>query len=564
MSKNAAIYLRVSTSDQDYERQRNELLVLAKGLGYSVAPEHIFEEKKSAVISADSREELSRMRELTKANVERIFIWDITRLSRKANDFITIINEFTQKGICLHFKDKNIITLDDDGKENILTQMYLYILGVFAQLDAENLKAKFRSGKREGYRNGTSHTPIAPFGYRMENKKLVIEEDNAEWVRYIYESYTTGKSLTEVVNTLNAQKVASKRGKKWTKVALGVVLRNPTYKGKAVVTLKYKNDKNEVISTEDIVTSCPAIIDEALWEKAQKQRDMNRHDVDKTKVTEAYLRGIIKCGNCGCSYVVLDSSKYKIKQYVCGDKMRGTNTRVYCTNGGIKVDTVDALVWLCIKDVYTYNRFQDSFAAEKAENQERYNNNINVITGLKEELEELEKRKKKINKGWLNDVYTEAEARELRMEVESSMNMIINQIAMLEGENLNLSAKLNLDFSQYKLPEKELTFAEKKVVYNDLIESCRMYAYGKCDRVVQVKLKVGVVYNIVIHSAREINYYIIEDSIARFNPDSLKDGKELFTLDDQKKVVIKDGTTGTFDWNEMWNLMDKHNLIMKM
>jgi hypothetical protein len=39
---------------------------------------------------------------------------------------------------------------------------------------------------------------------------------------------------------------------------------------------------------------------------------------------------------------------------------------------------------------------------------------------------------------------------------------------------------------------------------------------------------------------------------------------ELFTLDDQKKVLIKDGTTGTFAWNEMWNLMDKHNLIMKM
>lgn len=47
--------------------------------------------------------------------------------SIRSIDFINIVNEFTEKKICLHFKDKNIVTLDDDGTENVLTSLYLYI-----------------------------------------------------------------------------------------------------------------------------------------------------------------------------------------------------------------------------------------------------------------------------------------------------------------------------------------------------------------------------------------------------------------------------------------------------
>ena len=104
--KRAAIYLRVSTSDQNYDRQEIELTQLANALGYEV--KYTYEEKKSAVLKMDTRDQLTNMRKLTNKEVDRIFIWDITRLSRRAIDFINLVNEFAEKGICLHFKDKNI------------------------------------------------------------------------------------------------------------------------------------------------------------------------------------------------------------------------------------------------------------------------------------------------------------------------------------------------------------------------------------------------------------------------------------------------------------------------
>lgn len=554
MSKKAAIYLRVSTTDQNYERQERDLRALAQSLGYEVIS--VYEEKASAVLKADTREELNKMRQLTKADVDRIFIWDITRLSRRSIDFINIVNEFSQKKICLHFKDKNIVTLEDDGTENVLTSLYLYILGTFAQMDAENLKAKFRSGKKNGYLNGTSHTPIAPFGYYIEDKKLKIDEDAARWVKYIYESYVEGKSLTEIVDTLNANRVTSVRGKKWTKMSLSVVLKNPTYKGKPNLTLKYRDNNKEIVRTEEMHLTCDAIIDEALWEKAQQQRDKNRHDVDKTKVTEALLRGIIRCGECGSSYIVMESSKYNLKQYVCSDRLKGSNTRVFCKNGGIKVDTIDSIVWTCIKDVYTYQRFKDSFKAEKEEGQAKLNNNNMQIANIREDIAELDKRTKKVNAGWIDGIIDDNEARDMKLKIANEKARKEAQIATLEAENLNLNSKLNQDFSNYKLPETELTYEEKKVVFNEQIESAKMFAFGKTKRVVELKLKVGLTYYIAITSTRCINYYVVEGTIADFS-------NGIFKVHDKQQVLFKDAD-GEYDFEGMWELMDNNNLIVNM
>ena len=182
--KKAIIYLRVSTDNQEYERQLYDLKTLAKRWDYDITA--IYEEKRSAVKGMETRDELTKLRQLTKDDVDVILMWDITRLSRKAVDFIALINEFANKGICLHFFDRNIITLENDGSLNLMTQMYLYILGVFAQMDAENLKIKMESGKENALRNGNSYTSQAPLGYKIVDKKLDIDEEEARSIRLIF------------------------------------------------------------------------------------------------------------------------------------------------------------------------------------------------------------------------------------------------------------------------------------------------------------------------------------------------------------------------------------------
>ena len=199
MERKAAIYLRVSTTDQNYERQRDELEATVKYEGYRLVK--VYEEKKSAVLDMDTREELTKMRQLSKADVDAIFFWDVTRLSRKSIDFITLVEEFSNKGICLHFKNERLTTLQDNGEMHPMAKLQLYILGVFAQMDAENLKAKFKSGKERSLAIGNAYTANAPYGYKLENKKLYINEKEATIVRTFFDWYLEGKPLSCLLYT---------------------------------------------------------------------------------------------------------------------------------------------------------------------------------------------------------------------------------------------------------------------------------------------------------------------------------------------------------------------------
>ena len=51
-----------------------------------------------------------------------------------------------------------------------------------------------------------------------------------------------------------------------------------------------------------------------------------------------------------------------------------------------------------------------------------------------------------------------------------------------------------------------------------------------------------------------------------FDTDCLKEGwnGSLFTIHDNKQILFKDGTSGSFDYDGMWEVMDKHNLIVNI
>ena len=129
------------------------------------------------------------------------------------------------------------------------------------------------------------------------------------------------------------------------------------------------------------------------------------------------------------------------------------------------MDTIDSIVWDCIKDVYTYQRFKDSYKAEKEANQAKLDDNQNLIANIRDDIKDLDKRTKKINTGWVDGLFSDEEAMEMKLAVAKDKARLEGQIATLEGEKLNLKSKLCQDFSSYKLPEKELTFDEKKAVY---------------------------------------------------------------------------------------------------
>ena len=550
---NAAIYLRVSTADQDYERQRIELEALAKSRGDNV--KYVFEEKKSAVLSMDTREELTKMRQLTKDDVDIIYLWDITRLSRRSIDFINLVYEFANKGICLYFKDKNIITLDEDGNINAMASIYLYMLGIFAQMDAENLKAKMKSGKEKSLLDGNSYTSNAPFGYYLDNKKLYIKEDEAELIRMMYDLYIDGKTLNEIALQINSKNIVTKTGVKWSTEVIRNMIINPVYKGKP----EYRNYKkvNGKLQVDKVRTfDAPAIIDAGKWDLAQEQRIKNTTYADKSRTRKALLRGVLVCGLCGKPYHIAIAGN-KASFYKCSDKRSSINTRVGCKNGGIVAGHIDYIIWELVKNIYKQNRFTEQFEAAKQANKDKIDSNLDQISNYLDEITKINKNIAKVRKGYMNGIYDDTTAAKEIKEYNNQIEKINRLISDLEAENVLLERKINISKDQFKIDDKEPTNEEKVLVIKEYIKEARLFAISNNKKVVEVEYNLGFTEYVLISTYKGKKGYslVVDTESIIFNKD-----RNNFSIPENDHIMIDEETDidvrlGDYSFDEIMNLV---------
>jgi DNA invertase Pin-like site-specific DNA recombinase len=572
--KKAAIYLRVSSTDQDYDRQQRDLKQLAKITGYEVV--RVYEEKKSAVLRMDTREQLSEMRKLTKDEIERIFIWDVTRLSRRAIDFISLVNEFTDKGICLHFKDKNIVTLDEKGKQDMFTSIYLYILGLFAQMDAENLQAKMRSGREAALARGNSYTHSAPFGYILVDKHLVILEEEAQYVRKMYNTYKENNSIQYLMDLMNASKVPVKGQNKnilWARGTIYRILKNSVYYGKGKYTeVLRKDEKGKAIEKEVRYYDVPAIISKELYDQVQKNFEINKTYIDKSSKTESILRGLIKCGYCGRDYVFARNPR--VMMYTDGDKRANINRKKGCNNGSMAVNFTDNLVWNAIKGIYEYETFKEKYAQEKEKNQIKLNENIGEVKELQNSLSELDRQTERVNNGFSRGLYSIDEALQQKDRIKKDGERISKIIDKFKAENSLLKDKIDLEFDYNNYFSKELSTAEKKRVCSELIEVIYTYSYGAYKRLLHIKLKLDISINLFFN-CKSHKYCAVDDDVITFI-DTHKVPEEIslivknkikdkeFEVTNNNNALFGEEIFGSYSYDEVIDILERYKYLKIM
>ena len=567
--KKAAIYLRVSTLDQEYDRQQYELKQLATALGYEVVK--VYEEKKSGVLSMDTRDELEKMRKLTSKDVERIFIWDISRLSRKASDFITLVNEFSEKKICLHFKDKNIITLDDKGEIDGLASIYLYILGVFAQMDAENLKAKFKSGKENALRKGNSYTNNAPFGYYLENKQLQILEDEAKYVRLAFDLYKEGRDLQYIADIFNSKQVPLKSKRKdivWVKGTIYQMLKNTVYMGKGqYVNTQKDKETNKRVPTSTRYFDTPVIIAEDLFQAVQKQFNKNRSIADKGSKIESLLRGTIKCAVCGKHHIfAYNNGNY---MYLDADVRANVNNKIGCKNGSINKDVADALVWEAVKNIYKEDIFKLECEKDRKQNKDKYAANETEIVELRVKIDDLAREKTKINTAYIKGLFTDEELFTENERVRSENDRINKILTEKIAENGVLLDKINFEYNYDDFNLGDPTFEEKKQICKDLIYEVELLKYNSFKSLLHITLKVGLVYNVLIDTFHSSNNYFIFN-----NWEILPMMKQTFPAEVTEQIgditndfkilkndIIPEYRNQYLTYEELWDIIKNKNLL---
>ena len=370
--KQVALYLRVSTNQQDYDRQKQELVALCKRNRWHI--KYIFEEKESG--RKDDRPEFKKLCELTRDDIQLVVVWEISRLSRRAYMIMKVAEDFAQKGISIYALKENFITLNDDGSWNPVAQLGLGIYATVAQSELSNIRERSLSGKKHKMLAGElDYTFKPPYGYRKNKGKLVVDEDEAEQIRRMFEMYVDGHKST--------RQIAIAYG--WTQNRVSYTLKNPVYMGE----VKYKYEPS-------IILHVPAIISKELFYVAQDMLEQRRgNQLTADQRYDNRLRGKIYCGLCGNKMYY--SKDKRVSIYTCK-----TNTHKeqyqYCSTR-IAKHKVDEMLNILLR-----RRLAENNADENRENLVR----------------ELDAKKKSVEK-----------IKEQQKELQNKFNEVENKIRLL-------------------------------------------------------------------------------------------------------------------------------------
>lgn len=146
------IYARVSTKNQDYERQLNELREYANRMGYEVVKE--FAEKISGAKRVTEREAMTELLSYVETkHVDKVLVYECSRLSRRVADFVNIVDRLNELHTSLYIHQNGLETLQTDGKPNPIAQLVIGMLAQFNSMERSLIRSRMESGYNN-FRNG--------------------------------------------------------------------------------------------------------------------------------------------------------------------------------------------------------------------------------------------------------------------------------------------------------------------------------------------------------------------------------------------------------------------------
>lgn len=249
--------------------------------------------------SAAKRGDFQRMlSDCRKGRIDKILVKSISRFARNTAECLEAIRELKALGISVFFEEHNIDT------KMVSSEMLTAVLASCAQAESESISKNVSWGNRKRMESGSFTPSSAPYGYRLVNGKLVVEESEAEIVQSIFADYLSGVNPDQIARQL-MQLDAS--GKVWTRHTVEYILKNEKYMGDALLQKQYTTEtlprqKKNNYGERDmfyIENFNPAIISREVYQKATELREQRRGKCSFT-AREHVLAGIATCEQCGC------------------------------------------------------------------------------------------------------------------------------------------------------------------------------------------------------------------------------------------------------------------------
>ncbi len=246
--------------------------------------------------------------------IDCVVVYKLDRLSRSLSDFTRLMEFFKLHNVTMVSITQAFNTNTSSGV------LFMNLLMTFASYEREVIAERIRDKVAASKKRGMWMGGVPPLGYDVdfEKKKLLVNPDEAELVRTIFQRFLALKSGVKLIRELNdnghrTKSWVTKKGKRREGRSFNLghiyrILNNPLYIG----LVKHKD--------QTYPGEHEAIIDQALWDKVKERTKRHglRGENGRAK-TPAMLKGIIRCAHCGSAMSVTYSRKGNrtYRYYLC-------------------------------------------------------------------------------------------------------------------------------------------------------------------------------------------------------------------------------------------------------
>ena len=500
--KKCYIYTRVSTAAQtegySLEAQQERLREYADYKNLEIAGEYCDAGKSGkSIVGRPAFLQMLDDISSEKDNISFVLVFKLSRFGRNAADILKSLQLLEDYEVDLICVEDAIDSSTPGGK------LTLTILSAVAEIERENINVQFMAGKMQKILNGGWPGGPAPYGYRSVNKELVVEPEEAEIVKLIFDRYIqddgTLNGVAIWLNNNGYSRISKGEVKPFTYDFIVNVLDNPTYHGK-INYFRRTNIKGIRKNPKDAVEVDgihEAIIDEDLWQQAREKREASSGRQEKVDEPDrvSLLSGLIKCPACGNGLIATKNKHvnknrgghYKtIHYYSCRyyRKSAGRTCEFKHTYNQAKIDSA---VYEIVSNLAAHPAFEKAMAmaAGGDESVEAYEKRMKEI---RKDLYHQEHEKNRVGaeldnldvlsddydteyeriQAEMDDIYDRIESLELSLKkIKKKCNEAKQGVSSIEGIK-----KLLKNFGKFY---EKLTSEEQRELYRQFIERIEVY-----------------------------------------------------------------------------------------
>ena len=413
----AIIWCRVSTTQQEFESQKEDLINQAINDGFkNEADRIVIGEAGASAIKMNEvyQKEVNKLIQTidTIPGVTTIYVWEVSRLARNEIAFYQMKDKIIKSKIQLICNVPQIKLLDNNGEVNHGMEITLNLLVTLAKQEMEIKMKRFDRGRKRKAAEGKWTGGNLSYGYTIDynkDKLIIVDEQRAEYVKTIFNMYEAGMSQAKIAKDFIERGI--------TEISLHQVnriLNNERYTGKMMV------------HEGNIERAFPPIISTEQYQKCRKIAESNNLTLSKAK-NIYYGDHIVRCYKCGKYCDVQGASYHCYDAFNRLKKYNNYKNKDNCDNRlCISANVLESLLWYVAIEVET-----DYILHSAKKDRELYLQKIEI---LKEKLNNIVKRIEKIeNKRMrVRDVYLDGdmtkEERDIRYQkIEKEKRDILDE-----------------------------------------------------------------------------------------------------------------------------------------